>query len=61
MTKIMNLFVVAELLFKKKKWKILYMLFRLCLVTVKYFLKNKYFPEMLFSGKENIFKCLIIL
>ena len=45
----------------KKKWKILYMLFRLCLVTVKYFPENKYFPEMLFSRKENIFKCLIIL
>ena len=27
--------------------------FRLCLVHVKYF------PEMLFSGKENIFKCLV--
>ena len=27
--------------------------FRLCLVYVKYF------PEMLFSGKENIFKCLV--
>ena len=34
---------------------------RLCLVHVKYFLENKYFPEMLFSGKENIFKCLIVL
>ena len=32
---------------------------RLCLVHVKYFPENKYFPEMLFSGKENIFKCLV--
>ena len=32
---------------------------RLCLVAVKYFMENKYFPEMLFSGKENIFKCLV--
>ena len=29
---------------------------RLCLVHVKYFPENKYFPEMLFSGKENIFR-----
>ena len=29
---------------------------RLCLVHVKYFPKNKYFPEMLFSGKENVFR-----
>ena len=28
---------------------------RLCLVHVKYFPKNKYFPEMLFSRKENVF------
>ena len=35
--------------------------FRLCLVHVKYFPENKYFPEMLFSGKENIFKCLVVL
>ena len=27
---------------------------RLCLVPVKYF------PEMLFSGKENIFKCVAL-
>ena len=33
---------------------------RLCLVCVKYFPENKYFPEMLFSGKENIFKCLVV-
>ena len=32
---------------------------KLCLVRVKYFPENKYFPEMLFSGKENIFKCLV--
>ena len=32
---------------------------RLCLVHVKYFPKNIYFPKMLFSGKENIFKCLV--
>ena len=31
----------------------------LCLVHVKYFPENKYFPEMLFSEKENIFKCLV--
>ena len=30
--------------------------FRLCLVPVKYFPENKYFPKMLFSGKENIFQ-----
>ena len=35
--------------------------FRLCLVAVKYFLENKYFLEMLFFGKENIFKCLVAL
>ena len=29
---------------------------RLCLVHVKYFPKNKYFPKMLFSGKENVFR-----
>ena len=28
----------------------------LCLVHIKYFPKNKYFPEMLFSGKENVFR-----
>ena len=33
---------------------------RLCLVGVKYFPENIYFPEMLFSGKENIFKCLVV-
>ena len=33
----------------------------LCLVPVKYFSENKNFPEMLFSGKENIFKCLVSL
>ena len=27
----------------------------------KYFLENKYFSEMLFSRKENIFKCLVAL
>ena len=32
---------------------------RLCFVHVKYFLENKYFPEMLFLRKENIFKCLV--
>ena len=32
---------------------------RLCLVHVKYFQENKYFPEMLFLGNENIFKCLV--
>ena len=34
---------------------------RLCLVPVKYFPENKNFPEMLFSGKENIFECLVAL
>ena len=34
---------------------------RLCLVPVKYFLENKNFPEMLFSGKQNIFECLVAL
>ena len=29
---------------------------RLCLVHVKYFLENKYFPEILFLGKENVFR-----
>ena len=29
--------------------------------SVKYFLKNIYFSKMLFSGKENIFKCLVAL
>ena len=28
----------------------------LCLVPVKYFPENKYFSEMLFSGKKNVFK-----
>ena len=32
---------------------------RLCLVHVKYFPENIYFSEMLFSGKENIFQCLV--
>ena len=32
---------------------------RVCLFHVKYFPKNTYFPEMLFSGKENNFKCLV--
>ena len=27
--------------------------------NVKYFPENKYFPEMLFSEKENSFKCLV--
>ena len=33
--------------------------FRLRLVRVKVFPKNRYFPEMLFSGKENVFMCLV--
>ena len=32
---------------------------RLRLVRVKAFPKNRYFSEMLFSGKENIFMCLV--
>ena len=35
------------------------MLLRLCLVHEKYFPENKYFLKMLFSGKENIFRCLV--
>ena len=34
--------------------------FRLCLFRVSDFLENTYFPEMLFSGKENSFKCLVV-
>ena len=33
--------------------------FRLRLVRVKVFPENRYFPEMLFSGKENVFMCLV--
>ena len=29
------------------------------MVRVKVFLENRYFPEMLFSGKENVFMCLV--
>ena len=32
---------------------------RLCLVAVKRFPENRYFLEMLFSGKENVFMCLV--
>ena len=32
------------------------MCLRLCLVPIKYFPKNKYFSEILFSEKENIFR-----
>ena len=32
---------------------------RLCLVRVKVFPENRYFPKMLFSGKENILMCLV--
>ena len=32
---------------------------RLCLVRVKVFPENRYFSEMLFSGKENVFMCLV--
>ena len=34
--------------------------FRLCLVRVKAFPENFHFPEMLFSGKENVFMCLVV-
>ena len=34
--------------------------FRLRLVRVKVFPKNRYFPEMLFSRKENVFMCLVV-
>ena len=30
--------------------------YRLCLVHVKHFSENKYFLEMQFSGKENVFR-----
>ena len=33
---------------------------RLCLFRVSDFPENTYFPEMLFSGKENSFKCLVV-
>ena len=33
--------------------------FRLRLVRVKAFPENRYFPEMLFSGKEIVFMCLV--
>ena len=29
------------------------------MVRVKVFPENRYFPEMLFSGKENVFMCLV--
>ena len=32
---------------------------RLRLVRVKAFPENRYFPEMLFSRKENVFMCLV--
>ena len=32
---------------------------RLRLVRVKVFPENRYFPKMLFSGKENVFMCLV--
>ena len=32
---------------------------RLRLVRVKAFPENRYFSEMLFSGKENVFMCLV--
>ena len=32
----------------------------LCLFRVSDFPENTYFPEMLFSGKENSFKCLVV-
>ena len=33
--------------------------FRLCLFHVSDFPENTYFLEILFSEKENIFKCLV--
>jgi len=36
------------------------LLLRLHLVRVKAFPENRYFPEMLFFGKENIFMCLVV-
>ena len=47
------------LTFQNTLYQIIYFTLSLCLVHVKYFPENKYFPEMLFSGKENIFKCLV--
>ena len=43
-----------------RRWRKIVCL-RLCLVPVKYFPENKNFSKMLFSGKENIFKCLVAL
>ena len=42
--------IIAE----TENWKL-----RLRLVRVKAFPENRYFPEMLFSGKENVFMCLV--
>ena len=43
-------------------WELLFFVLprdlRLRLVHVKAFPENRYFPEMLFSGKENVFMCL---
>ena len=35
-------------------------IFRLRLVRVKVFSENRYFSEMLFSEKENVFMCLVV-
>ena len=40
-------------------WWVLCLWLRLCLFRVSDFPENTYFLEMLFSGKENIFKCLV--
>ena len=36
-----------------------FFILRLRLVRVKAFPENRYFPEMLFFGKENVFMCLV--
>ena len=55
----MVLYSPLDLLAVKGAFIMPIMLLRVCLFHVKYFPKNTYFPEMLFSGKENIFKCLV--
>ena len=40
-----------------KKYHIMFLWLRL--IRVKTFPENRYFSEMLFSGKENVFMCLV--
>ena len=55
---IIVIFLIKKMSRYKKK-RLTYCSIRLCLVRVKYFSENKYFSEMLFFEKENIFKCLV--